>query len=81
MECVVEVDQIFMSSDRQGATFVWMKSHSPLFLSILQVFRDLVANVVHRLWIILSCIHWCRLQIIAQGTLDLLEYRLYKAEI
>jgi len=48
MEGVVKVDRIFISSDRQDVTFVWMKGQYSIFLSILQACRDLLVNVLHR---------------------------------
>jgi hypothetical protein len=44
MKSVVKFDRISISID---VTFVRMISHFPLFLPTL---RDLVANVMHRLW-------------------------------
>jgi len=35
MEGVVEFDHSFISSDRQGITFVWMKNHFPSHIASL----------------------------------------------
>ena len=72
MKSVVKFDRISVSID---VSFVRMISHFPLFLPTL---RDLVANVMHRLWncILECCIYTTNIEMALRLTLGTLQIQL-----